>query len=64
LDRLKVIRRAEVTVILSFRDLEVWQAGIDLVVSVYRQSAWFPATERFGLTAQMRRAATSILQRR
>ena len=46
--------------ILSFRDLDVWHSGMDLVVAVYRDSADFPASERFGLTSQMRRAATSI----
>ena len=60
LDGLNILSTCEVTVILSFRDLEVWQVGMDLVVSVYKQSAGFPADERFGLTAQMRRAATSI----
>ena len=46
--------------ILSFRDLEVWQLGMNLVVGVYRASDGFPVTERYGLTSQMRRAALSI----
>jgi four helix bundle protein len=32
----------------------------DLAVAVYRATASFPRDERFGLTAQMRRAAVSI----
>ncbi len=40
--------------------LEVWQDGMDFVEAVYRHSAAFPADERFGLTAQLRRAAVSI----
>ena len=48
------------SVVLSFRDLEVWQLGMQLVVSAYLVTDRFPATERFGLTAQMRRAAISI----
>lgn len=44
----------------SFRDLEVWQIGLDLVETVYRLTAQFPKSELFGLTAQMRRAAVSI----
>jgi four helix bundle protein len=33
---------------------------MDLVEEIYRVSALFPADERFGLTAQIRRAAVSI----
>jgi four helix bundle protein len=47
-------------VVKSFRDLEVWQIGLDLVETVYRLTAHFPKSELFGLTAQMRRAAVSI----
>ena len=44
----------------SFRELVVWQRGMDLVVEVYSVSKRFPNDERFGLTAQLRRAAVSI----
>ena len=44
----------------SFRDLEVWQLGLDLVERVYRGTAEFPKSEIYGLAAQMRRAAVSI----
>lgn len=40
--------------------LEVWRDSMDLVEMIYRLSDAFPATERFGLTAQLRRAAVSI----
>jgi four helix bundle protein len=43
-----------------FRELRVWQAGMDLVELVYRLSAGFPEHERFGLAAQVRRAAVSV----
>ncbi|HEY0875896.1 MAG TPA: four helix bundle protein [Vicinamibacterales bacterium] len=46
--------------ILSFRDLEVWQLAMQLVVNVYRASERLPPAERFGLTSQMRRSAVSI----
>ena len=46
--------------VLSFRDLEVWQFGMELVVNVYRATERFPIGERFGLTSQTRRAAVSI----
>ncbi|OFW07194.1 MAG: hypothetical protein A3I61_04215 [Acidobacteria bacterium RIFCSPLOWO2_02_FULL_68_18] len=44
----------------SFRDLKVWQQAMGLVDDVYRATSHFPADERFGLTAQIRRAAVSI----
>jgi four helix bundle protein len=44
----------------SFRDLKVWQLAMDLVEDVYRATSTFPSSERFGLTAQVRRAAVSI----
>jgi four helix bundle protein len=44
----------------SFYDLKVWQRAMELVEDVYRVASSFPADERFGLTAQIRRAAVSI----
>jgi len=44
----------------SFRDLRVWRESMLLVEDIYRLSRRFPADERFGLTAQIRRAAISI----
>jgi len=40
--------------------LDVWQKSTALVELVYACSSKFPETERFGLTAQIRRAAISI----
>ncbi len=40
--------------------LAVWQDAMTLVEQVYRLSSGFPADERFGLTAQLRRAAVSV----
>ena len=48
------------TKVRSFRDLEVWQIGMDLVVSVYKATEALPSSERFGLTSQVRRAVVSI----
>ena len=44
----------------SFRDLEVWGRSCSLAVEVYRLTASFPKSEVYGLTSQMRRAATSV----
>jgi four helix bundle protein len=46
--------------IKCYRDLEVWQLGMHLVEEVYRLTVNFPASERFGLSAQTREAAVSI----
>ena len=43
-----------------FETLRVWQAAQDLAVEVYRVTKRFPVDERFGLTSQLRRAATSV----
>lgn len=44
----------------NHRELRVWRDGIDLVKQVYEITRQFPEEERFGLVAQMRRAAVSI----
>jgi four helix bundle protein len=48
------------TPVQSYRDLDVWKLSMDLVVEVYRVTAKFPNDERFGLTAQLRKAAVSV----
>ncbi|KER81452.1 four helix bundle protein [Xanthomonas arboricola] len=40
--------------------LMVWRDAMSLVEAIYRLSHDFPDSERFGLTAQMRRAAISV----
>ena len=44
----------------SYHELRVWKTGISLALEVYRLTESFPQTERFGLTAQLRRAAISV----
>ena len=44
----------------SYKDLVVWQKGIALAKLVYQLTKSFPSEEKFGLVAQMRRAAVSI----
>ena len=44
----------------SYKDLVVWQKGISLAKLVYRLTQQFPPEEKFGIVAQMRRAAVSI----
>lgn len=46
--------------ISSYRDLNVWQLGIELSKHVYTLTANFPKEELYGITSQIRRAVTSI----
>ncbi len=44
----------------SYRDLDVWQRGRSLAKAAYLLTRRFPKDELFGMTSQIRRAATSI----
>ena len=44
----------------DFRELKVWEKGHKLTLVVYAETKMFPSHERFGLTSQLRRAATSV----
>ena len=46
--------------IKNYRDLVVWQKAMALVRQIYHASSYFPKTELFGLSQQLRRAAVSI----
>ena len=44
----------------SYRELEVWQKAMDLVVICYQMTKNFPKNETYGLAGQLQRAAVSI----
>lgn len=44
----------------SYRDLVIWQRGIELVKIVYVLTRKFPKHEVYGLSGQMQRSAVSI----
>ena len=46
--------------IRSYRDLQVWQKAMDLVVASYQLTRRLPRNESFGLVTQIQRAAVSI----
>ena len=46
--------------ISSYKDLIVWQRGMDLVETIYVKTAKLPSDEQWGLVFHMRRAAVSI----
>lgn len=44
----------------DYKQLKVWQKGIEIVDRVYTLTGKFPRGELYGLTLQMRKAAVSI----
>ena len=46
--------------LITHKDLLVWQRAMLLAEAIYTVTKSFPKEERFGLVAQMRRAAVSV----
>lgn len=44
----------------NFKELKIWQMGMDHAELTYLRCAGFPREELFGLSAQMKKAAVSI----
>ena len=44
----------------SYKDLTVWQLGMEIVEAIYTMTRQFPKDEIYGLTSQMRRAGVRI----
>jgi len=44
----------------SFKELEVWRKAVKMAAAVYRTTDKFPASERYVLTPQIRKAAVSV----
>lgn len=44
----------------SYRDLLVWQKGMEMVKLIYFASRTFPDYEKFALTSQLRRSCISV----
>lgn len=49
-----------VGMINSYKELDVWKKGIEIVDCVYELTRKFPSSERFIIAAQMQRSAISI----
>lgn len=45
----------------SFRDLDVWKVGLDLVEEIYRLTTLLPRTELYEMSSQMKSASTSVV---
>jgi four helix bundle protein len=49
------------TKITTYRQLDIWKLGMELVKDIYKVTSGFSKEELYGLTNQMRRAAVSIV---
>jgi len=45
---------------MHWKDLQVWQKAHSLVLEIYKLTAQFPKSEKYGLIDQLRRAAYSV----
>lgn len=44
----------------NFKELKVWQKGVDFAEKIMKTTNEFPTSERYGITSQMNRSAISI----
>lgn len=44
----------------TFKDIKVWQKAHEMVLEIYKVTKKFPNSEKYGLTAQLRRSAASV----
>lgn len=44
----------------DFRKIKAWQHAYKLALGVYRETRSFPTREQYGITSQVRRAASSV----
>lgn len=45
----------------NFKNLKIWQLGLEICFEIYKITKEFPKSEQFGLTNQMNRAAVSMV---
>jgi four helix bundle protein len=44
----------------SYRELKVWQESYKLTLRIYKITEKFPKAEKYGLTSQIRKSASSV----
>ena len=47
-------------ILKSYKELKVWQKGVELTIEIYKLANSFPSEEKFALISQMHRASISI----
>lgn len=55
-----VIRKENIVKVKSYKELNIWKKGLDIVDKIYKITESFPGLERYGLASQMQRCAVSI----
>jgi four helix bundle protein len=45
----------------NYRKLSVWKRAHGFALAIYRSTSTFPASERYGLSSQLRRASLSVV---
>jgi four helix bundle protein len=60
LEKDAIERKDAVMEIKSYKDLKIWQQGIEITDKIYNLTDKFPSQEMYGLTSQIRRSAISI----
>jgi four helix bundle protein len=44
----------------DYKELDVWRKSMEFTIEIYKLSRGFPETEKYAMTSQVRRAATSV----
>ena len=44
----------------NFKELRIWQKGMDITINCFKLTQDFPKEEKFGLSSQITRASVSI----
>jgi four helix bundle protein len=44
----------------NFKELKIWQKGIDIAVKTYRLTETFPMEDKYAIVQQMTKASVSI----
>ena len=44
----------------DFKNLKIWQKGIEIVTAIYKLTESLPSAEKYGLISQLTRAAVSV----
>jgi four helix bundle protein len=46
--------------IMGYKELRVWEKGVDLAELIFEITRKFPVSEKFGIADQMKRSAVSV----